>query len=105
MSHRLLVPALALVLLSGCGILKKKTPEAAPSAAVVASAAPPTVPAPVATPEPAAPVAPVAAAEPPLDEAAIPAPQDFEDEAFSKVTAANFKAELAKLNKEIVATK
>jgi hypothetical protein len=104
MSQRLVVSALALLVISGCGILKKKTPEAAPSAAVVASAAP-TPPAPPATPEPVAPVAPVAAAEPPLDEATIPAPQDFEDEAFTKVTAANFKAELAKLNKEIVATK
>lgn len=105
MNPRLLVSALVLLTLSGCGILKKKTPEAAPSAAVVASAAPITPPAPAATPEPAAPVAPVAAAEPPLDEATVPAPQDFEDEAFTKVTAANFKAELAKLNKEIVATK
>jgi hypothetical protein len=47
--------------------------------------------------------APVVAAEPPLDEATIPAPQDFEDEAFEKVTPANFKAELARLNKEITA--
>jgi hypothetical protein len=33
----------------------------------------------------------------------VPAPQDFEDEAFEKVTTANFKAELARLNKEISA--
>jgi len=105
MNQRALVSALALLVISGCGILKKKTPEAAPSAAVVASAAPTPTPTPAATPEPAASVAPVAAAEPPLDEATIPAPQDFEDEAFTKVTAANFKAELAKLNKEIAAPK
>jgi hypothetical protein len=48
-------------------------------------------------------VAPVVPAEPPLDEATIPAPQDFEDEAFEKVTPANFKTELARLNKEITA--
>ena len=106
MNLRLLAPAVigTMLALTGCGILKKKTPEPAPSV-VVATAAPTTPPAPVAPPEPAPSVAPVAAAEPPLDEASIPAPQDFEDEAFTKVTSANFKVELAKLNKEIVAAK
>jgi hypothetical protein len=99
MSQRLLFPALLLgatVALGGCKFLKKKAPEEAP-----AVAAAPTSPAPA----PVAPVpegvAPVVAAEPPLDDATIPAAQDFEDEAFEKVTTANFKAELARLNKEI----
>jgi hypothetical protein len=82
--------------LGGCKLLKKKTPDPEPVASV-APLAPAPVPAPVAEP------APVAAAEPAVDEAAVPAPQDFEDEAFEKVTPANFKAELARLNKEISA--
>lgn len=91
----------ATVGLGGCKFLKKKAPEEAPSAAATPSAAP----APVAVTPPAAPepAAPVAAVEPPIDEASVPAPQDFEDEAFEKVTTANFKAELARLNKEIAA--
>lgn len=82
--------------LAGCGILKKKTPEPAASVAVTPSTA-------LTPPPPVAPTAapPVVAAQPPLDEAAVPAPQDFEDEAFEKVTTANFKAELARLTKEI----
>lgn len=97
----LVLGALSATSLSGCKFLKKKAPEEAPSAAAVPSAAP----APVAlTPPPAPePAAPVAAVEPPLDEASVPAPQDFEDEAFEKVTTANFKAEFARLNKEISA--
>ena len=103
MNQRILFPALLLgatVALGGCKLLKKKTPEAAPSVAAAPVSA-----APVAVAVPAAPevVAPVVAAEPPLDEATVPAPQDFEDEAFEKVTPANFKAELARLNKEITA--
>lgn len=102
---RLVLSGLALSLVLGgsvgCGMLKKKQPDPAPSAAVVASAAP--VAPPVVAPPPVAEPAPVAAAEPALDEAAVPAPQDFEDEAFEKVTTANFKAELARLNKEIAA--
>jgi len=98
MNQRIVFPALLLgatVALGGCKFLKKKAPEDAPSAAAPASAAPLAV-----TPPPEV-VAPVAAAEPPLDEATIPAPQDFEDEAFEKVTPANFKAELVRLSKEI----
>jgi hypothetical protein len=83
------------VSLAGCGLLKKKTPDPAASVAATPSAAPTTPP--VAPPPEPAPVAAVAA----LDEAAVPAPQDFEDEAFEKVTTANFKAELARLTKEI----
>jgi hypothetical protein len=82
--------------LAGCGLLKKKTSDAAPSATAVATAAP-TTPLVAPPPEPA----PVVAALPALDEAAVPAPQDFEDEAFEKVTTANFKTELARLTKEI----
>lgn len=95
-----LLLALASTSLGGCKFLKKKAPEdAAPTTAAAPSAAPlQLAPAPVA-PE----VAPVAAVAPPLDEATVPAPQDFEDEAFEKVTTANFKAELARLNKEITA--
>jgi hypothetical protein len=103
MNQRLVFPALLLgatVALGGCKFLKKKAPEEAPSvAAAPASAAP--LAAPVAPPPEVA--APVVAAAPPLDETTIPAPQDFEDEAFEKVTPANFKAELARLNKEITA--
>jgi hypothetical protein len=88
----------AALCVTGCGILKKKT-DASPSATVAAASAP--IVAPVAPP----PEAPVAVAEPALDEAAVPAPQDFEDEAFEKVTAANFKTELQRLTKEISATK
>jgi hypothetical protein len=103
MNQRFLFPALLLgatVALGGCKFLKKKAPEEAPSvAAAPASVAP--VAAPVTPPAPEA--APVVAAVPPLDETTIPAPQDFEDEAFEKVTPANFKAELARLNKEITA--
>lgn len=84
------------VSVSGCGILKKKQPEPAASVAATATQAPPPA---VTT---AAPV-PVVPAAPALDEASIPAPQDFEDEAFEKVTASNFKAELARLTREITA--
>jgi hypothetical protein len=102
MSFRhLLTPLLlgAALGVTGCGILKKKT-DAAPSATVAAASTAPIV-APVAPP----PEAPVAVAEPAIDEAAVPAPQDFEDEAFEKVTTANFKTELQRLSKEISATK
>ena len=104
MNQRLIFTALflsATVGLGGCKFLKKKTPDAAPSvAAAPASVTPALVAPPPAAPEVAAPVA---DAYPALDEASVPAPQDFEDEAFEKVTPANFKAELARLNKEITA--
>jgi hypothetical protein len=35
------------------------------------------------------------------DETTVPASQDYEEEAQEKVTSANFKAELAKLKKDI----
>ena len=103
MNQRILFPALLLgasVALGGCKFLKKKAPEEAPSVAAAPASAAPIVAA--VTPPPAPEAAPVAAA-PPLDETTIPAPQDFEDEAFEKVTPANFKVELARLNKEITA--
>lgn len=98
-------PLYALVLLStlaelgGCkALLKKKDPDPTPSAAPVV--APPTVIAPVVPEATAAPVA-AAVAAPALDEATVPTPQDFEDEAFTKVTAANFKAQFALLQADI----
>lgn len=101
MSLRLVTPLLlgAALGASGCGILKKKSPAADSSATAAASAAPVAAP-PEAAPSPAE-TAPVAAT--PLDPAAVPAPQDFEDEAFEKVTAANFKLELTRLTQEISA--
>ena len=87
--------------LGGCkSLLKKKDPDPAPSAAPVVVAPPPVLIAP-AIPEVPASAAPVAAAPPVLDEGAIPTPQDFEDEAFEKVTAANFKAQFATLKAAI----
>jgi len=95
-------PFYALLLLSslaelgGCkDLLKKKDSEPAPSA--LPAAAPsavlaPLLPAPAPLPE-----APAAA----VDEKAVPTPQDFEDEAFEKVTAANFKAQFATLKTAI----
>lgn len=98
MSFRLLsvlVVSCSIVGLGGCkDLLKKKDPDAAPSATPVVVAPPPTVIAPV-VPEPAVPAAPV------VDEVATPTPQDFEDEAAAKVTAANFKTELATLKAAI----
>jgi len=96
-------PFLALILassvlgLGGCkSLLKKKDADPAPSATVVASA-PPAVIAPLATtPEVPAPV-PSAV----VDETTIPTSQDFEDEAFEKVTAANFRAQLTTLKTDI----
>ncbi len=86
--------------LGGCKFLKKKAPDPEPTVAA-ASATAAAAPAPVLAAPAASYAEPVAAIEPPLDENAVPAPQDFEDEAFEKVTTANFKAELARLNKEI----
>ena len=97
-------PLFALVLLStlaelgGCkGLLKKKDPDPAPAAAPVV--APPVVVAPL--PEATASVAAVPVAPPALDENSVPTPQDFEDEAFEKVTAANFKTQFTTLTTAI----
>jgi hypothetical protein len=97
-------PLYALVLLSSLtelgackALLKKKDPDPAPSAAPVV--APPTVIAPI-VPELVASAAPVPT-PPVLDETSVATSQDFEDEAFEKVTAANFKVELATLKTAI----
>jgi hypothetical protein len=87
---RVIVCVLLVSLLGGCRSLFKKRESGATSAVPVATAAP------------VVPAAPVAAA-PVVDDGAIPAPQDFEDEAFDKVTAGNYKAELARLKREIEA--
>jgi len=82
--------------LSGCkDLLKKKDTDPAPSAAPVA------VPSAVIAPLPTTPPVPEVAAPVAIDEKAVPTPQDFEDEAFEKVTAANFKAQFATLKTEI----
>ena len=86
--------ALCVLLLAGCGILKKKQPQ--PEASATA--------APLAPP-PAAPAAPAAPAEPEANVAddAIPTPEDFEEEALERVTDKTYKSELATLKKEIEA--
>lgn len=90
-----LASALCVLVLAGCGILKKKQPavEASASAAVVAP--PPVAPIPAA-PTPAAPEVNVA-------DDAIATPEDFEDEAAEKVTDKTYKAELESQRKEIQA--
>ncbi len=93
-------PLYALLLLSSIAelgacqsLFKKKDPD--PAASVAPVVVPPAVVAPV-VPQAVATVAPVA-----VDENAIPTPQDFEDEAFEKVTAANFKSQFATLSADI----
>jgi hypothetical protein len=79
--------------LGGCkSLLKKREPVT-----TEASASPVAASASVALAPPAPPPSAVAAET----DDAIPTSQDFEDEAFEKVTAANFKAELDRLKKEI----
>ena len=96
-SRWFLVGALV-VSLSGCkSLLKKRVPVTAPSDSAPVAVAPP--PPPPAPPAPAAVES--AAAVAAADDAAVPAPEDFEDEAFEKVTPANFKAEFARLQKEV----
>jgi hypothetical protein len=95
-ARSLLTLTLLLGVLLGCGLLKKK-PGAATSASAavaVAPAAPPAVS--VAVAKPAAPAEPA-----PVTDDAIPTAEDFEDEAFEKVTDATYKPELDTLRKEI----
>ena len=94
---------LLLVSLAGCkSLLKKRVPVTAPSdSAPVAVAPPPVTPPPPAAPAPAP--APAESAAAVADDDSIPSPEDFEDEAFEKVTTANFKAEFARLQKEVAA--
>ncbi len=95
-------PLYALVLLctlaelGGCkALLKKKDPDPAPAASV--AAAPPVVIAPLPTTSAVPAPAPVAA----LDETTVPATQDFEDEAFTTVTTANFRTQFTTLKTAI----
>ena len=96
-------PLYALLLLSSIAelgacqsLFKKKDPD--PVASVAPILPPPTVIAPV-VPAPVATVAAVAPAA--VDENAVPTPQDFEDDAFQNVTAANFKAQFTTLSTAI----
>lgn len=94
--HALSALVLGSALLAGCGILKKKQSEPTPTAAPTVAAVPSTpvvAPTPTPTAEPAVTVA----------DDAIPAPEDFEDEAFEKVTDKTYKEQLAGLKKEIEA--
>lgn len=93
-SRWVLVGALAVSLFGCKSLLKKRVPVTAPSDSAPVAVAPPPPPA---TPAPVEPAAPTAAA----DDDSVPAPEDFEDEAFEKVTQANFKAEFARLQKEV----
>jgi hypothetical protein len=89
--------ALALALSSsGCRLLKKKEDAAPTATAPVAVTTPAPAPAPV--PAPAAP-----AAEPTVNVAddAIATTEDFEDEAFAKVSDKTYKTDLESLKKEI----
>jgi hypothetical protein len=87
---------LGTALLTGCGMLKKRHPEPAPSATTEAQAAASTAtPAPTAAAPPAADVV--------VADEAIAAPEDFEDEAFEKVSDKTYKTELETLKKEIEA--
>ena len=91
--------------LGGCkGLLKKKSDTdaaAASASAALAAAAAAVAAASVAATPSAAPAADYAAPAVAFDEATVPTPQDFEDEAAEKVTQANFKAEFARIQKEI----
>jgi hypothetical protein len=82
---------LGVLLLGGCGVLKKKQPEPAASATQAAAPTPPPIPTPAPAPE-------VTVAD-----EAIAAPEDFEDEAFEKVSDKTYKSELDSLKKEIEA--
>ena len=97
-------PLYALVLLGSLlelgackSLLKKRDPDPAPSAAP-AAVTPSAVVAPLATTPPIPDVPPAQAA---VDETAVPTSQDFEDEAFEKVTAANFRAQFTQLKANI----
>jgi hypothetical protein len=80
-------------LLAGCGILKKKQAEQTPSAATTVAAAPVAAPTTPVVPEATVTVA---------DES-VPAPEDFEDEAFETVSDKTYKDQLAGLKKELEA--
>jgi hypothetical protein len=95
----LILLAASLLELGGCkNLLKKRDPDAAPSAAPVAVVAPSATVAPVPT-APAVPEPPPAL--PVADEATVPTSQDFEDDAFAKITPANFRAQFAQIKAEV----
>ncbi len=85
---------LGVLLLTGCGMFKKKQSDAAPSATVAVLVPPPPAVTPV------TPVTPAPAPDTVADEA-VPAPEDFEDEAFEKVSDKTYKAEFDVLKNEI----
>jgi hypothetical protein len=93
----LTVVALTICLMGCKSLLKKRVPVSAPSDSAPVAVAPP----PPAAPVPAVATVDSPAASAAADDDSIPAPEDFEDEAFAKVTAANFKAEFARLQKEV----
>jgi hypothetical protein len=96
LKHSALFVLAATFMLGGCGMLKKKQSEPAPSATAVAAPTPPPV-----TAAPAVPAAP--APEVTVADEAVATPEDFEDEAFEKVSEKTYKAELDTLKKEIEA--
>jgi hypothetical protein len=90
-----LLLAVTIAPLGGCKNLLKTRQEAEVASA---SAVPPPPP-PVTTVAPP-PATTVAEAPPPPPEDA-PTPEDFEDAAFEKITAANFETELARIKKDV----
>jgi hypothetical protein len=95
----LTVAALAVSLMGCKSLLKKRVPVSAPSDSAPVAVAPPPPAPPV--PVVAAPAAVDSAANAAAEDDSVPAAEDFEDEAFEKVTQANFKAEFARLQKEV----
>jgi hypothetical protein len=92
-----LVLAASVLEIGGCqSLLKKRDPDPAPSAAPVV--VPAAVVAPLPTTPPVADIPPAQAA---VDESAVPTSQDFEDEAFAKVTTANFRTQFSQLKTDI----
>jgi len=87
----------SLLELGACkSLLKKRDPDPAPSAAPVV-VIPPAIVAPLPNTAPAE----VPALQAAVDETTVPTSQDFEDDAFSKVTTANFRAQFAQLKSAI----
>jgi hypothetical protein len=91
-----LLPVALLCTLPACGLLRKKQTDSGPAASVTATAvasAAPSAAATVAQPEPKP--------EPTVTDEAIAAPEDFEDEAFEKVSDKTYKSEFEDLKKQI----
>jgi hypothetical protein len=96
-AQSLLTVGLLLGVLLGCGLLKKKPDPAASASAAVVAAPPPPPAVSVAVAKPAPPE------PPPVPDESIPTAEDFEDDAFEKVTDKTYKAEVDTLRKEIEA--